>query len=179
MVCFSILGLFGRPHYENKVLYNCIIYSAESNCITYDPNILGFHRLLLGRSQSNMCTDSLEKICFYPSTRVKRRVLIARPSAHPLPHRRWHFNSSWPPSEVKSSKCKVRGAKCKVQSAKCQMQSATTKTGRCAMVISWSWSSYFQFRFLVDNTHSTARRKEKNQKKNKEKGKGTKLLAAR
>ena len=70
MVGFSILGLFGRLHYENEVSYNCTIYSAESTYVIHDPNILGFYSLLSGRSWSNMCTNSLEKSFFYPTTRV-------------------------------------------------------------------------------------------------------------
>ena len=50
MVGFSILGLFGRLHYENEVLHNCIIYSAESTYVIHDPNILEFYSLLSGRS---------------------------------------------------------------------------------------------------------------------------------
>jgi hypothetical protein len=68
MIGFSILGLFGRLHYENKVSHNCAIYSAESTYIIHDPNILGFYSLLSGRSWSNMCTNSLEKSFFYPTT---------------------------------------------------------------------------------------------------------------
>jgi hypothetical protein len=50
MVGFSILGLFGRLHYENGVSYNCTIYSAESTYVIHDPNMLGFYCLLSGKS---------------------------------------------------------------------------------------------------------------------------------